>query len=147
MLNFGASKPRVRGGPGPRGPPPWIRTWNRYPVLATERHYQGGPFTLRSHVWGGVSVLWGSTSGVGGMGPASGGSLYGEVQCIIGNGHMGWENYLLVTSFVGGKIQTVLSMTARVGLFIACLQRDFHIPLCFATKALFVFCLCLRITI
>ena len=22
MLNFGASKPRVRGGPGPRGPPP-----------------------------------------------------------------------------------------------------------------------------
>ena len=26
MLNFGASKPRVRGGPGPRGPP-WIRTW------------------------------------------------------------------------------------------------------------------------
>ena len=21
MLNFGASKPRVRGGPGPRGPP------------------------------------------------------------------------------------------------------------------------------
>ena len=26
MLNFGASKPRVRGGLGPRGPP-WIRTW------------------------------------------------------------------------------------------------------------------------
>ena len=26
MLNFGASKPRVRGGPGPQGPP-WIRTW------------------------------------------------------------------------------------------------------------------------
>ena len=26
MLNFGASKPRVRGGPSPRGPP-WIRTW------------------------------------------------------------------------------------------------------------------------
>ena len=26
MLNFGASKPRVKGGPGPRGPP-WIRTW------------------------------------------------------------------------------------------------------------------------
>ena len=25
MLNFGASKPRVKGGPGPRGPP-WIRT-------------------------------------------------------------------------------------------------------------------------
>ena len=22
MLNFGASKPRVRGGPGPPGPPP-----------------------------------------------------------------------------------------------------------------------------
>ena len=22
MLNFGASKPRVGGGPGPRGPPP-----------------------------------------------------------------------------------------------------------------------------
>ena len=22
MLNFGASKPRVRGGPGPQGPPP-----------------------------------------------------------------------------------------------------------------------------
>ena len=26
MLNFGASKPRVKGGPGPRGPP-WIQTW------------------------------------------------------------------------------------------------------------------------
>ena len=26
MLNFGASKPRIRGEPGPRGPP-WIRTW------------------------------------------------------------------------------------------------------------------------
>ena len=25
MLNFGASKPRSGGGPGPRGPP-WIRT-------------------------------------------------------------------------------------------------------------------------
>ena len=25
MLNFEASKPRVKGGPGPRGPP-WIRT-------------------------------------------------------------------------------------------------------------------------
>ena len=37
MLNFGASKPRVRGGPGPRGPP-WIRTWyppstHPYPIL------------------------------------------------------------------------------------------------------------------
>ena len=26
MLNFGASKPREKGGLGPRGPP-WIRTW------------------------------------------------------------------------------------------------------------------------
>ena len=26
MLNFRASKPRVKGGPGPPGPP-WIRTW------------------------------------------------------------------------------------------------------------------------
>ena len=26
MLNFGASKPRVKGGPGPPEPP-WIRTW------------------------------------------------------------------------------------------------------------------------
>ena len=30
MLNFGASKPRVGGGPGP---PPWIRTWRiKHPV-------------------------------------------------------------------------------------------------------------------
>ena len=27
MLNFGASKPRVRGGP-----PPWIRTWSKYAI-------------------------------------------------------------------------------------------------------------------
>ena len=33
MLNFGASKPRVRGGPGPRGPP-WIRTC--FPKCFTE---------------------------------------------------------------------------------------------------------------
>ena len=39
MLNFGASKPRVRGGPGPPGPPPldphlkalavWIEMWSK----------------------------------------------------------------------------------------------------------------------
>ena len=27
MLNFGASKPRVRGGARAPGAPPWIRTW------------------------------------------------------------------------------------------------------------------------
>ena len=29
MLNFGASKPRVRGGGRAPGAPPWIRTWRR----------------------------------------------------------------------------------------------------------------------
>ena len=29
MLNFGASKPRVKGGQGPQGPP-WIRTCHSY---------------------------------------------------------------------------------------------------------------------
>ena len=33
MLNFGASKPRVGGGPGPPGPPPWIRTWSSTLIL------------------------------------------------------------------------------------------------------------------
>ena len=31
MLNFGASKPRVKGGSGPLGPPwgpTWIHTWH-----------------------------------------------------------------------------------------------------------------------
>ena len=32
MLNFGASKPRVRGGPGPRCPP-WIRTCTHTPSI------------------------------------------------------------------------------------------------------------------
>ena len=27
MLNFGASKPRVKGGARAPGAPPWIRTW------------------------------------------------------------------------------------------------------------------------
>ena len=27
MLNFGASKPRVKGGARTPGAPPWIRTW------------------------------------------------------------------------------------------------------------------------
>ena len=48
MLNFGASKPRVRGGPGPRGPPLdprlllqyWItseESLNFFPDTANER--------------------------------------------------------------------------------------------------------------
>ena len=38
MLNFGASKPRVRGGgPGPRGPPldPHLKTWDNVLCLVT----------------------------------------------------------------------------------------------------------------
>ena len=32
MLNFGASKPRVKGEPGPPGPP-WIRAWEPVKVV------------------------------------------------------------------------------------------------------------------
>ena len=30
MLNFGASKPRVRGGARAPGAPPWIRGWRAH---------------------------------------------------------------------------------------------------------------------
>ena len=54
MLNFGASKPRVKGGPGPGppGPPPWIRTWvipvyQLYPLpKLPHRQGQDGPYEL-----------------------------------------------------------------------------------------------------
>ena len=48
MLNFGASKPRVRGGPGPRAPR--IRTWSWT--------CRGDPCTVSSNAsW--VTVTWG----------------------------------------------------------------------------------------
>ena len=38
MLNFGASKPKVKGGPGPSGPPPpRIRAWYTIDVSERER--------------------------------------------------------------------------------------------------------------
>ena len=35
MLNFGASKPRVRGGARAPGAPPWIRTWPMVAIFFT----------------------------------------------------------------------------------------------------------------
>ena len=92
------------------------------PVMATRCHLQGwgipvqwdpisgdgvGPGTLCSEVpcqWGGgrIGMGWG------------GGSLYDEVQCIMGNSHMRphcgqndgqtqLKNYLLAIPLVGGK--------------------------------------------
>ena len=48
MLNFGASKPRVRGGPGPPGPPPWIRGWCSivFLVFNTEINYSNLTFCV-----------------------------------------------------------------------------------------------------
>ena len=37
MLNFGASKPRVKGGAWAPGAPPWIRTWPQ-PHQSTLKH-------------------------------------------------------------------------------------------------------------
>ena len=39
MLNFGASKPRVKGGPGPPGTPTWIRTWKLYTRLCQDNFF------------------------------------------------------------------------------------------------------------
>ena len=40
MLNFGASKPRVRGGPSPWGPP-WIRTCVKNGTMTKLSHQIG----------------------------------------------------------------------------------------------------------
>ena len=92
----------------------------------------GGPCTMRfklnkfEHVWG-VSLyrggwlggsLYGGVPVRGGLGK---GFLYGEVQCIMGNGHMGlpvdrhdWKHYLPATSLVGGKMRIVVNYILRI---------------------------------
>ena len=49
MVNFGASKLRVRGGPGPLGPPPWIRTCNWKTIQPTSAD-------METHV--GYKLVW-----------------------------------------------------------------------------------------
>ena len=78
---------------------PQVNNLNRSPVLAKRCHYQwlgpGGPCTMKSHVWG--RAWWGSLYSESGgeslyskvLCPGRWGSLYGEVQCIMDNGHLG----------------------------------------------------------
>ena len=67
-----------------------MNKFEHVPVLATRYHWQGGrarrPAPM-SHVQGGLGP--GDPYLV--RSHVQGGSLYGEVQCILGNGHMGTD--------------------------------------------------------
>ena len=72
---------------------PQVNKFEQISSLGHQLSLGGGPRTVRSHVWGGgrvgmVPVLVGFPCRVwGGLGPV--GALYVEVQCIMGNCHIG----------------------------------------------------------